>query len=132
MKTAVALTIATLLAACGGQAKDSAEAQSPAPPAASATAAEQRQPANDEAQASQHRAACAQVSELAASIMKGRQSGVAMAKMMEVPEDNEFGEIARALVIDAFDSPRMSVETNRETMVRDFENKAYLQCIKAG
>ncbi|HGM7097126.1 TPA: hypothetical protein ACKQAS_001778 [Stenotrophomonas maltophilia] len=72
-------------------------------------------------------ALCKASSGLAASIMDARQSGVEMSKMMETATT----DLAKRLVISAFEQPRMSVEENRANMSRDFSNDVYLECIKA-
>lgn len=72
-------------------------------------------------------ALCKASSGLAESIMGARQSGVEMSKMMETATT----DLAKRLVISAFEHPRMSVEENRAEMSRDFSNDVYLECIKA-
>ncbi len=64
--------------------------------------------------------------------MDGRQNGVAMSKIMDLAKasDPAISPILTQMVIDAYDMPRMSVERNRETAVRDFENETFLSCVK--
>jgi hypothetical protein len=70
---------------------------------------------------------CKSYSDLARTIMRGRQIGVDMAKVMEHATD----PAAQELVMIAYDRPRMNVEVNQEEMTNDFGNEAYLECAKA-
>lgn len=75
---------------------------------------------------------CKVVADYARSTMDGRQNGVAMSKIMDLAKasDPAISPILTQMVIDAYDMPRMSVERNRETAVRDFENETFLSCVK--
>jgi len=71
---------------------------------------------------------CTVIGTLAESIMTGRQNGVPMSRMMEVAADNE---LVRAIVIAAYDQPRMSVDRNVQRSIADFQNDVMLQCYQA-
>lgn len=49
-----------------------------------------------------------------------------MSRLMEVMEGER-----QKLVIAAYDSPRFEVEKNQVRAVEDFENEAYLVCIRS-
>lgn len=70
---------------------------------------------------------CLSYSELAASIMGARQRGVPMSRMMKIADGDKMTE---AMLIDAYDRPRMNLEENQLEMTRDFENQIYLACTK--
>lgn len=76
--------------------------------------------------------ACKVAAEYARSIMDGRQHGVAMSRVMDLAKeaDPAIAPLLTRMVVDAYDRPRMAVERNRETAVRDFENEAFLTCVK--
>ena len=71
---------------------------------------------------------CDAISELALSIMRGRQSGVAMSRMMQIVEDNE---LSQSLIISAFELNRYSSEEYQTRAAEDFRDAVHLQCIKA-
>ncbi|WP_217476617.1 hypothetical protein [Stutzerimonas stutzeri] len=75
-------------------------------------------------------AQCAQISEVASEIMKTRQAGVSMAKMMEVPSEGDLGDMLRGLTIAAYEKPRYSTPEMRQREIEDFQNDVYLNCIK--
>ena len=64
--------------------------------------------------------------------MEGRQHGAVMSRVMDLAQeaDPAIAPILTRMVVDAYDRPRMAVERNRETEVRDFENEAFLTCVK--
>lgn len=72
---------------------------------------------------------CAGLSQTAAAIMKARQNGVTMAKMMQIAA-NDGGAIYKTLTVEAFEVQRFSTEENKMKAVLDFENKTYLDCYK--
>ncbi len=75
---------------------------------------------------------CKVAADYARSIMDGRQHGVAMSRVMDLAKeaDPAIAPLLTKMVVDAYDRPRMAVERNRETAVRDFENEAFLTCVK--
>ncbi|OBU53826.1 hypothetical protein A9K69_08550 [Stenotrophomonas maltophilia] len=81
----------------------------------------------------EHLELCKSIGGYAKSVMDNRQNGVPMSEMMELAATGEGGvaSAAQEIIVDAYDYPRMSVEENKATATRDFENKVYLECIKA-
>lgn len=73
---------------------------------------------------------CTSVSTTAAEIMKARQNGVPMSKLIEIFKKDDAA-IFRRLTISAYESPRYSTESIQEKSIQDFENKAFLDCYKA-
>ncbi|MFV1846417.1 hypothetical protein ACNJRW_09525 [Stenotrophomonas maltophilia] len=75
---------------------------------------------------------CKVVSEYARTVMDGRQAGVPMSGVMDLAKDVDpaIAPVMHQMIMDAYDRPRMSVEKNQQTATRDFENDAYLACMK--
>lgn len=73
---------------------------------------------------------CGPLADNAVSIMKARQAGMDMAKVMKAVEDTGNSSKARELVIQAYDSPRFATEKHQTRAVDDFRNDTYLACIK--
>lgn len=73
---------------------------------------------------------CTPLSETAAQIMKSRQMGVPMSKVIGVFKE-EGAALYRNLTVEAYDSPRFSTKPMIEKAVSDFESKAFLDCYKA-
>lgn len=75
---------------------------------------------------------CAALGTLAASIMKGRQSGVPMSNMMAIARKNEqIGSLVSAMVIAAYETPQFSGEKYRQRKVVEFQNDVMLECYKS-
>jgi len=70
---------------------------------------------------------CLQISSLAESIMTGRQMGLPMSKMMGVTDL----DLARTMVIEAYEHPRFSTEQVKKRAIGDFRDRWYLACVKA-
>jgi hypothetical protein len=70
---------------------------------------------------------CQAIGNLAEGIMMGRQRGISMSHMMGVAGDME---LARLLVIEAYDVPRMSMPENQRREVEDFRNMVESICYK--
>lgn len=69
----------------------------------------------------------------AKSIMTSRQRGVSMVDMMDKvvgPADPAIKEIIKAFVIDAYNKPRYDTPEVQQKEILDFENAAYLTCVK--
>jgi hypothetical protein len=73
---------------------------------------------------------CDLTSSTAETVMRKRQAGVSMTKMMEVTANEPPGSIGESLVITAYDSPRYHTKEMQERSVEDFRDKAYLRCAK--
>jgi len=66
-------------------------------------------------------------------IMSSRQRGAAMTDMMDRvvrPADPAIKDIVKAFVIDAYNRPRFDTPEYQQKAILDFENHAYLTCIK--
>lgn len=66
----------------------------------------------------------------AETIMRKRQAGVPMQKMMGVTADEPSGSVGEILVIAAYDSPRYHTKEMQERSIEDFRDEAYLRCVK--
>jgi hypothetical protein len=73
---------------------------------------------------------CDLTSETAEIVMRKRQAGVSMKKMMEVTANEALGSIAESLVITAYDSPRYHTKEMQEWSIEEFRDEAYLLCVK--
>lgn len=73
---------------------------------------------------------CDQTSSTAEIVMRKRQAGVSMKKMMEVTANEPPGSIGEALVITAYESPRYYTKEMQERSVEEFRDEAYLRCVK--
>ncbi|RKG47245.1 hypothetical protein D7V64_17015, partial [Acinetobacter cumulans] len=79
-------------------------------------------------------AICKSSTGAAKAIMTNRQKGVSMTDMMDKvvqPADPAIKDVARALVIDAYSRPRFDTPEFQQKSILDFENSAYLACLKA-
>ena len=79
-------------------------------------------------------AICKSSTGAAKAIMSSRQKGVSMTEMMDKvvrPADPAIKDVARALVVDAYSRPRFDTPEFQQKSILDFENNAYLSCIKA-
>ena len=72
---------------------------------------------------------CAEQADMAEIVMKARQAGVPMSKLLAIgaPAPNPY----RYLIISAYELPRMSYEPNQQKMVEDFRNDYHILCFKA-
>lgn len=69
---------------------------------------------------------CEEQSAAAESIMKARQSGASLSRMLAVgPQPSPY----RQLIISAYELPRMQHPDNQKRMVVDFKNDHHLLCI---
>lgn len=74
-------------------------------------------------------------SNFAESIMKFRQNGEPMSKIMKINQDvtqsKANRESAGELIIAAYEKPRFTSEGMKQKSIEDFRDKAYLDCVKA-
>ena len=82
-------------------------------------------------QAGDWRETCGDLGELATTIMKNRQSGVSMSKMMDAIAGKDGGALPEKLIISAYDSPRYSTQRMQKRTVEEFRDEVYLGCVKA-
>ncbi len=76
---------------------------------------------------------CKSSAEAAKSIMSSRQKGAAMTDMMDKvvgAADPAVRDVIKAYVIEAYNKPRYNTPEIQQKEVLDFENSAYLTCIK--
>ena len=71
---------------------------------------------------------CETVESLAAAIMENRQVGTKLSTML----NSSTNELVVAIIIEAYEQPRMSSKKNQEMMIVDFANKVMLKCVKQG
>lgn len=75
---------------------------------------------------------CTSFGELAAEIMRGRQTGTVMSDAMAPAQtDSAIDNITRALIVQAYEAPRFQSPDNQESAVTDFRNKTELACYTA-
>lgn len=76
---------------------------------------------------------CKSTAGAANAIMSSRQKGVAMTEMMDKvvgTAEPAIKDIIKAFVIDAYNKPRFDTPEYQQKSILDFENYAYLTCIK--
>jgi hypothetical protein len=76
---------------------------------------------------------CESLRKVAEQIMKNRQIGVPINEMIEVADNNhpKVKEILKALIIDAYGSPKFNTPKVINEAVNEFGNKVYVDCVKA-
>jgi len=77
---------------------------------------------------------CNTVHSVSTAIMKNRQVGTSLKKMMDVANDPTNEKVAKLLtkiIVAAYEQPRFSVVENQEKAITDFANKLMLECVKA-
>jgi hypothetical protein len=137
MKGSIALSVVFLAALVGCGKHESAAPASAATttPADSAPTPEPEAKTDESTRAENKRKArevCKEYSTVSAKIMEGRQSGVAMSKTMEIftGEDGNIDPLMESIIMEAYEAPRMSVETNQQRYIEDFENTIFLRCMQ--
>ena len=73
-------------------------------------------------------ATCAQYARLAEAVMDMRQLGGSLQQALNVVEPGTFSE---AIVLNAWERPRMVTESMQRRIVQDFVDEVYLTCIRA-
>jgi hypothetical protein len=71
------------------------------------------------------RQVCKTWSETGGTVMRGRQNGAPMSRMMDAAGDSS---IAQAIVMDAYKQPRYQTEDMQKKSVEDFTNTVYMGC----
>ncbi|MHA4967650.1 hypothetical protein ACX0KY_13915 [Pseudomonas extremorientalis] len=75
---------------------------------------------------------CTSVSEMAGSIMKGRQAEVSMARMMKASSgDPQMDNLGADIIKDAYKSSAFRTPENQQRAVSEFENKWFSACLEA-
>lgn len=73
---------------------------------------------------------CPKIGEVAETIMRGRQNGVAMSTMMNIAEDNDVKGLVQSLIKMAFETPRYSSQEYQLEAEQDFRAKIEGICYK--
>ncbi|WP_143748343.1 hypothetical protein [Mesorhizobium carmichaelinearum] len=75
---------------------------------------------------------CTAIGELARNIMQKRQTGTDMSEMMAVVDkfdkDPNLKDLARQMVILAYQMPLFSVEENKQQTISEFANNIQVRC----
>lgn len=82
---------------------------------------------------------CESVIEISESIMRNRLNGVSIANSLEAvnsvkdgtPANEAVSNLAKQIVIEAYERPDFSTESYKDDAIREFGAKQYLTCIKA-
>lgn len=77
--------------------------------------------------------ACAQMASTAESIMRARQNGIAMQKVLEVASGSKSAAVKdgfRTIIMMAYDQPRFSTQENKQRAIDDFRDEMQLYCMK--
>lgn len=75
-------------------------------------------------------AMCESLAELAKSVMTERQSGTPMVDIMKRVSNDSTAEIARGLIMMAYDRPAFSTEDYKQKEVVRFQDSVYLKCLR--
>ena len=70
---------------------------------------------------------CKQLSEYSESVMKARQMGVPLHKMMDIAQPEK---VLMELTLAAYDRPKMFTEKVRREFVNEFASQVLLDCMK--
>lgn len=71
---------------------------------------------------------CSEVSRLAETIMRSHQMGAPMSAVMAVVEGNTIG---MQMVVEAYGSPRFSMERNQQRAIAEHRDRWYRICAQA-
>jgi len=70
---------------------------------------------------------CEQVEKLAGTIMKARQNGTPMSRLIKKADS----EGIKQLIVMAYEQPRFASEKYQKRAIEKFKNKVYLECYKS-
>ncbi|MET3601839.1 hypothetical protein [Martelella mangrovi] len=74
---------------------------------------------------------CQALGKLAENIMRARQNGVSISKVMSLVEKADvFKDITKQMIIIAYDEPRWNGKALQDRAVMDFSNDIQLMCYK--
>lgn len=65
--------------------------------------------------------------------MTNRQENLSMSKMMEIAmkqKEESIKELTMAMIVEAFELPAYSTESNKKKAIAEFSNSVYLECYK--
>jgi hypothetical protein len=77
---------------------------------------------------------CIALSELASSIMDGRQSGVLISDMIKgiiYPEDHYLYLMTLQMIVKAYETEKYSLDENRKQVISNFSKEYFKACIIA-
>jgi hypothetical protein len=82
---------------------------------------------------------CESLIEMSENIMRNRLNGVPITSSLEAvnsikdgtPANNAASNLAKQIVIEAYESPSFSTESYKDDAIREFGARQYLACIKA-
>lgn len=77
---------------------------------------------------------CELLGSLSKAIMSARQRNMPMQDLMRdfFGDNSQFDNVARGIVIDAYETPLFNTEQNKKVAITEFQNKWYLECVKSG
>ncbi len=76
---------------------------------------------------------CDTLGDVAAAIMKQRQAGTALSKMMDAASAaGSMEALIAGLTMIAYDQPRMASDAGKQRSIDDFRNAVELECYKEG
>lgn len=91
------------------------------------------QPVSD----SEHEKNCRDIMRVANTLMKARQNGMSLDKMLEVndrayldTQDSNMRQISQMIIRDAYDQPNYKTESYKQDQLNEFSSKYYLGCMK--
>lgn len=77
---------------------------------------------------------CTTIASTSASIMRGRQTGVAMSDLVAMTNQPQFKEVKKlltAIIVEAYEESRFSSKSSQDRAVTEFSNKQMLTCMRA-
>lgn len=77
---------------------------------------------------------CEMIGEAAASVMEGRQDGIALSAYMSRADEvgGSGGDLIKAIALAAYSQPRYSVQKNQDRAVQNFRNTFEAACYGKG
>lgn len=75
---------------------------------------------------------CGKISQVAEVVMKNRQNGISMQKMIEASKTNSgaLDTLAEEIVIKAYSQPKYSTDKMQQNSINEFRDESYLSCVK--
>lgn len=73
---------------------------------------------------------CAEIADLAGSMMRNRQAGIDMSEMIAIVAKSGVGELVTPIVIAAYEQPRFDTPSYQKKAITDFKNEVMLACMK--
>lgn len=75
---------------------------------------------------------CASLTSFAEAVMESRQNGIPISMALTAaPDDNPAGKFMRKMILDAYMSPRFTVESVQQEAIKDFRDNAETACYMA-